>query len=142
MIAGGVPLGLLLLLVAGWGIDSAVSGDRAARNVVVSDLSVSAHGGAEGIYAAAWAVDVSPTLRAAFFDDTLVVAPELTVGEGQSAAIDGDGRPKPLWYATRAFFRPKLITIRPTNNSEVILPVRPAENVSICLVSLWTRILS
>ncbi len=29
------------------------------------------------------------------------------------AAIDGDGRPKPLWFATRRFFRPRLLTIRP-----------------------------
>ncbi|MCA9299875.1 MAG: hypothetical protein KDA28_12455, partial [Phycisphaerales bacterium] len=36
------------------------------------------------------------------------------------AAIDGDGRPKPLWYATRRFFRPRLVTIR---------PARPATSV-------------
>ncbi len=29
------------------------------------------------------------------------------------AAIDGDGRPKLLWYATRRFFRPRLLTILP-----------------------------
>lgn len=34
-IAGGVPLALLLLIVAGWAIDGAVSGDRVVRNVVI-----------------------------------------------------------------------------------------------------------
>jgi beta-mannosidase len=29
------------------------------------------------------------------------------------SAIDGDGRPKPLWFATRRFFRDRLITIQP-----------------------------
>jgi beta-mannosidase len=30
------------------------------------------------------------------------------------SAIDGDGRPKPLWYATRRFYAPRLLTIQPT----------------------------
>lgn len=29
------------------------------------------------------------------------------------SAIDGDGRPKPLWYATRRFYAPRLLTIQP-----------------------------
>jgi len=29
------------------------------------------------------------------------------------AAIDSGGRPKPLWYATRKFFSPRLLTIQP-----------------------------
>ena len=29
------------------------------------------------------------------------------------AAIDGDGRLKPLWYATRRFYAPQLLTIQP-----------------------------
>lgn len=29
------------------------------------------------------------------------------------SAIDSDGRPKPLWYATRRFFAPRLLTIKP-----------------------------
>ena len=29
------------------------------------------------------------------------------------SAIDGQGRPKPLWYASRRFFAPRLITIKP-----------------------------
>lgn len=40
-IAGGIPLGLFLLLVAGWGIDTAVSGDRVLRNVTVDGVSLS-----------------------------------------------------------------------------------------------------
>ncbi len=35
LIAGGVPLGLLLFVVAAWGIDTAVTGDRVIRNVIV-----------------------------------------------------------------------------------------------------------
>lgn len=34
------------------------------------------------------------------------------------AAIDSEGKPKPLWYATRRFFRPRLITIRPARPLE------------------------
>jgi beta-galactosidase/beta-glucuronidase len=30
------------------------------------------------------------------------------------AAVDGDGRPKPLWYATRRFYAGRLLTIQPT----------------------------
>src|SRR4029077_10201784 len=30
------------------------------------------------------------------------------------AAIDGDGRRKPLWYALRAAYSPRLLTIQPT----------------------------
>lgn len=29
------------------------------------------------------------------------------------AAVDGAGRPKPLWYATRRFYAPRLLTIQP-----------------------------
>lgn len=29
------------------------------------------------------------------------------------SAIDGDGRPKPLWYATRRFYAPRLLSIQP-----------------------------
>jgi len=29
------------------------------------------------------------------------------------AAIDGDGRPKPLWYATRKFYADRIVTIQP-----------------------------
>lgn len=30
------------------------------------------------------------------------------------SALDGEGRPKLLWYATRQFFRPRLVTVMPT----------------------------
>ena len=30
------------------------------------------------------------------------------------SAIDGDGRPKPLWFASRRFFAPRLLTIKPS----------------------------
>ncbi|WP_432799811.1 glycosyl hydrolase 2 galactose-binding domain-containing protein [Poriferisphaera sp. WC338] len=35
------------------------------------------------------------------------------------AAVDGPGRRKYLWYATRRFYRPKLLTIKPTNPIEM-----------------------
>jgi beta-mannosidase len=31
------------------------------------------------------------------------------------SCIDGDGRPKPLWYATRRFYAPRLLTIQPSD---------------------------
>jgi beta-mannosidase len=31
------------------------------------------------------------------------------------SCIDGDGKPKPLWYATRRFFAPSLYTIQPAS---------------------------
>lgn len=31
------------------------------------------------------------------------------------SALDSEGRPKPLWYATKRFFRPRLLTIRPAS---------------------------
>ncbi|MFP4222622.1 MAG: glycosyl hydrolase 2 galactose-binding domain-containing protein [Phycisphaeraceae bacterium] len=34
------------------------------------------------------------------------------------AAIDGDGRQKPLWYATRRFYAPRLLTIQPRETVE------------------------
>ncbi len=40
LIAGGVPLAMLLLLVAAWGIDTAVSGDRVVRNVTAQGVSL------------------------------------------------------------------------------------------------------
>jgi beta-mannosidase len=35
------------------------------------------------------------------------------------AAIDGDGRPKPLWYATRKFFADRLVTIQPEKDGKL-----------------------
>ncbi len=40
LIGAGVPLGLFLLLVAAWGIDSLVSGDQVVRNVVVDQTDL------------------------------------------------------------------------------------------------------
>lgn len=40
LITGGVPLGILLFIVAAWGIDTAVTGDRVIRNVTVDDRSI------------------------------------------------------------------------------------------------------
>ncbi|MEZ5377767.1 MAG: VanW family protein [Acidimicrobiales bacterium] len=40
LIAGGIPLGVLLFVVAAWGIDTAVTGDRVVRNVSVGEQSV------------------------------------------------------------------------------------------------------
>jgi beta-mannosidase len=37
------------------------------------------------------------------------------------ACIDGDGRFKPLWYATRKFFRPQLLTIQPEDDGTLWL---------------------
>ena len=36
------------------------------------------------------------------------------------AAIDGDGRPKPLWYATRRFYKDRLLTIQPEADNLVL----------------------
>lgn len=40
LIIGGVPLAILLFIVAAWGIDTAVSGDRVVRNVTVEERSL------------------------------------------------------------------------------------------------------
>jgi vancomycin resistance protein YoaR len=64
MIGGGITLGLLLLLVAGWGIESAVSGDRAARKITVAGMSV---GGLD-------------------HDDIIAVAGDLTASLSQASA--------------------------------------------------------
>ncbi len=40
LIAGGIPLGIALFVVAAWGIDTAVTGDRVVRNVNVGEQSV------------------------------------------------------------------------------------------------------
>lgn len=45
------------------------------------------------------------------------------------AAIDGDGRPKPLWFATQRFFRDRLITIQPR---EQVPPDAPAGPLAVC----------
>ena len=39
------------------------------------------------------------------------------------AAIDGDGRPKLLWHATRRFFRPRLLSLLPTRVTPIGDPV-------------------
>ncbi len=41
------------------------------------------------------------------------------------AAIDGDGRAKPLWYATRRFFADRLLTIMPPEAVENVSAVKP-----------------
>jgi beta-mannosidase len=35
------------------------------------------------------------------------------------AAVDGDGRPKPLWYATRRFFADRILTIQPESDGKL-----------------------
>jgi len=39
------------------------------------------------------------------------------------AAIDGDGRPKPLWYATRRFYADRLLTIQPADDGLALVAV-------------------
>ena len=59
MLAGGVPLGLFVLLVAAWGIDSAVSGDRVIRNVSVDGVAL---GGLSAVDVQAVAADLNVRL--------------------------------------------------------------------------------
>lgn len=59
-------------------------------------------------YGCAWFRSLAPWCAGALFwqlNDCWPVA--------SWSAIDGDGRPKPLWYATRRFFRPRLLAIGP-----------------------------
>jgi beta-mannosidase len=39
------------------------------------------------------------------------------------AAVDGDGRKKPLWYALRSAFAPRLLTIQPAGDDLVLVAV-------------------
>ncbi|MBD7917552.1 glycoside hydrolase family 2 protein [Cellulomonas sp. Sa3CUA2] len=40
-----------------------------------------------------------------------------------SSAIDGDGRPKPLWWAMRAAFAERLVTVQPRDGRETLVAV-------------------
>ncbi len=61
LIIGGIPLGLFLFIVAAWGIDTAVSGDRVIRNVSVGDHSV---GGLDAQDLEAVSIDLTAELSA------------------------------------------------------------------------------
>jgi beta-mannosidase len=41
------------------------------------------------------------------------------------SAVDGDGRPKPLWFTSRRFFRDRLITIQPRKKVDADAPTGP-----------------
>ncbi|MFP4052358.1 MAG: glycoside hydrolase family 2 protein [Phycisphaerae bacterium] len=43
------------------------------------------------------------------------------------AAVDGDGRPKPLWYATRRFYAPRLLTVQPHRDGLELLAVNDSD---------------
>ncbi|MFW6062350.1 MAG: glycosyl hydrolase 2 galactose-binding domain-containing protein, partial [Planctomycetota bacterium] len=43
------------------------------------------------------------------------------------AAVDDGGRPKPLWYATRRFFAPRLLTIQPTDDGLGVFAVNDTD---------------
>jgi len=43
------------------------------------------------------------------------------------SAIDGDGRPKPLWFATRRFYAPRLLTIQPMQDQLELCAVNDAD---------------
>jgi beta-mannosidase len=46
------------------------------------------------------------------------------------SCIDGDGKPKPLWYATRKFFAPRLLTFQPQ-----AAPYAPGDPLWLCAVN-------
>ena len=43
------------------------------------------------------------------------------------AAVDGDGRPKPLWYALRHAYAPRLLTIQPRDGRSVLIAVNDTD---------------
>lgn len=43
------------------------------------------------------------------------------------AAVDGDGRPKPLWYATRRFFADRLLTIQPQGEALALYAINDSD---------------
>ena len=43
------------------------------------------------------------------------------------SAIDGDGRPKPLWYALRHAYAPRLLTIQPRDGRSVLIAVNDTD---------------
>lgn len=43
------------------------------------------------------------------------------------SAIDGDGRPKPLWYALRHAYAPRLLTIQPRDGRPVLIAVNDTD---------------
>lgn len=43
------------------------------------------------------------------------------------SAIDGDGRPKPLWYALRRAYAPRLFTIQPREGRSVLIAVNDTD---------------
>ncbi len=59
LIAGGLPLAIVLFVVAAWGIDTAVTGDRVVRNVNIGEQSV---GGLDAADLEAVSVDLTSDL--------------------------------------------------------------------------------
>ncbi|MBO3103874.1 glycoside hydrolase family 2 protein [Cellulomonas fengjieae] len=57
------------------------------------------------------------------------------------AAIDSDERPKPLWYALRAAFAPRILTVQPREDREVLVVVNETPTIWQGTVSLSRRLL-
>lgn len=87
LIGAGVPLGLFLLLVAAWGIDSVVSADQVVRNVLVGTTNLGGLSEADVVNAGA---DLTTRLSTQPFEivvgDTSISTNPVAVGVG----IDGE----------------------------------------------------
>ncbi|MEZ0449508.1 glycoside hydrolase family 2 protein [Cellulomonas sp. ICMP 17802] len=57
------------------------------------------------------------------------------------AAIDGDERPKPLWYALRDAYAPRLLTVQPREDGEVLAVVNDTAEIWQGVVRLSRRLL-
>ena len=53
------------------------------------------------------------------------------------AAIDGDGKPKPLYYATKRFFRERLLTIQPDGDGLIVWAHNDSDEEWFCNVNVY-----
>lgn len=57
------------------------------------------------------------------------------------AAIDGDGQPKPLYYATKRFFRDRLLTIQPDGESLALWAHNDSDATWVDTCDVWLEAL-